>query len=187
MGFVFNLDWIRYRCSYSLFRMVTGYITVLPLLYLVSRFGLFNIKPEGLSAFTALVVTYLTISKNPKTENYKKVYKQGFYGRNDFPMTPAGLKEALTNRIDIIDTYLKEVLIPPGIPAIKQVGMFQNFRPLVELEYRDNELYKSPPKKVWDDYLGDKEIRKQQKIEMKYHAKTNINKKPKATKKKKRK
>ena len=125
--------------------------------------------------------------ENPKTTNYKKVYKQGFYGRNDFPMTPAGLKEALTNRIDIIDTYLKEVLIPPGIPAIKQVGMFQNFRPLVELEYRDNELYKSPPKKVWDDYLGDKEIRKQQKIEMKYHAKTNINKKPKATKKKKRK
>ena len=78
-------------------------------------------------------------------------------------MTAAGLKEALTNRIEIIDNYLKEVLLPPGIPAIKQVGMFQNFRPLVELEYRDNELYKSPPKQVWDAYLGDKKIRTQKK------------------------
>ena len=72
--------------------------------------------------------------ENTETEKYKKVYKQGFYGCKNFEMTAAVLKEALIIRISIIDTYLKEVLLPPGIPAIKQVGMFQNFRPLIELK-----------------------------------------------------
>ena len=63
--------------------------------------------------------------------------------------------------------YQKEVLIPPGIPVIKQVGMFQNFCPLVDMGYLDNEWYRSPLQKFWDAYLGDKKIRKEQKMEIK--------------------
>ena len=56
--------------------------------------------------------------------------------------------------------YLETQLIPPGIPAIKQVGMFLDFRTIVELKYRNDEFYEKPTQDVWDTYNGDKSIQK---------------------------
>ena len=64
----------------------------------------------------------------------------------------------MNSRVERMSDYLKTQLIPPGIPAIKQVGMFRNFGPIVELKYRNDELYKKPPQDVWDAYNGDKSI-----------------------------
>ena len=49
--------------------------------------------------------------------------------------------------------------------------MFRNFRPLVELKYRNDVVYEKPSQDVWDAYLGDKSIRKEQKDKMKENAK----------------
>lgn len=73
--------------------------------------------------------------------------------------------------------HKKEVLIPPGILAIKQVGMFQNFRPLVDMEYLDKKLYKLPPKEVYDAYQGDRKMKNEQKKKIKDMAQKNIKKK----------
>ena len=77
----------------------------------------------------------------------------------------------MNSRVERMSDYLKTQLTPPGIPAIKQVGMFCNFGPIVELKYRNDELYIKPPQDVWDAYNGDKSIRKEQKIKMKENAK----------------
>ena len=54
--------------------------------------------------------------------------------------------------------------------------MYKNFRPLVDEKYRDDELYKNPPKEVWDAYRGDKEVRQKRKKDMKANAKKNSKK-----------
>ena len=98
---------------------------------------------------------------NPKIQFYNKVFKQIFYERNEYPMTTHGYKNTMTSRFERINDYLKTQLTPPGIPAIKQVGIFCNFGPIVELKYKNDELYQKPQQKVLDANKGDKSIQKE--------------------------
>ena len=105
------------------------------------------------------------------TMNYETVCKKGFWGRNRYREGIDGLNRAIKERPNIIGRYKVKTLEPPGIPAIKQVGMHQNYGPLVPDQYKNDELYRNPPKKVWEQYLGDKAARDKQKKERKIMAK----------------
>ena len=82
--------------------------------------------------------------------DYKTVFKQGFYGRDTYPKGSKGLKEAIAHRKEMIASYPTKTVPSPGIPAIKQVGMHENYRPLVEDKYKNDELYKKPSLDVYD-------------------------------------
>ena len=50
---------------------------------------------------------------------YKTVYKKGFDGRDQFPQTPKGLKDAIKNRKKELKKYKIETLNQSGIPPLQ--------------------------------------------------------------------
>lgn len=106
-----------------------------------------------------IMVTKESNLGDANTVNYNPI-KRGFYGREDFPKGKHGLEQAISARPKLLANYKCENLIPPGIPAIKQVTMYQNYRNLIPHQYRSDELYRKPPPDVWEVYKSDKEERK---------------------------
>lgn len=86
---------------------------------------------------------------------------------DDFPMTQAGLREEISEKTNMLDVYKIETSMLPGNPVTKQLEMRVNFRNIVEDQYKDDELYQSPPQEIWDAYFGDKSLQSEQKLAMK--------------------
>lgn len=64
-------------------------------------------------------------------------------GRDTYPKGSRGLKNAIAHQKEIIVSYPMKTVPAPGIHAIKQVGMQENYRHLVENKYQNDELYKN--------------------------------------------
>lgn len=80
-------------------------------------------------------------------------FKQGFFGRSKHPKGTAGLQQAIASRPATMkglkDEYLKQ-LESFGINIFKRVELYKNYRPVVEVEFQDDELYQKPPEALME-------------------------------------
>ena len=98
-----------------------------------------------------------------------KSFKQGFYGRSNYPKNVKGLKLAIENRVKDIKAARAEKLqvIPsPGINIFKQVELYTKYKRVVPEQFWNEDLYSEPDEKIIKAVKKERKMRKEFKTEL---------------------
>ena len=98
-----------------------------------------------------------------------KSFKQGFYGRSNYPANSKGLKSAIDNRVKDIKASRDEKLLPipsPGMNIFKKVELYTKYRKVIPEQHWHEDLYSKPNAKIIQAVKKERNARKVFKKEL---------------------